>query len=209
MRWLIALVVLSLALAPLAGQTEEKQEPAKQMKVRFEARKPFSVMGLEAENAMEGNAMAEIWNKFYSLMGEIKEPVGNCCYGIHFTGEDYDPKTQKGYKYFVGMEVKESEKLPEMFMLHNVPGGDYAVFDYVGNIKGIGSAYGYIFGEWLASSGLILAKGDMFEAYDERFAADSDESVVEIWIPVQKLELKAASEDAPLKENNLKKKNSE
>ena len=197
MRWIITLIVLSLLLVPLAAQEVEKPEAMEPMKVRFEDRKPFLVMGLEVKNAMEGDAMAKAWAKFFSLMDKIPEPIGDCSYGIHFTEEDQDPMSKQGYHYFVGMEIKEAVELPETLELHKVPGGHFAVFDYVGDIAGIGAAYGYIFGEWLASSGYIPAQGEMFELYDNRFAGDSDKSVVEIWIPVQKRGLKPAPEDTP------------
>lgn len=186
MRWFITLMVLIVALTPLAAQEAEKLEAKEPMKVRFEDRKPFTVAGLVAEDAMEGEAMAEIWAKFISLKDEIPGTVDQSCYGIHFTDKDYDPKAMKGSKYFVGMEIREKVELPEGLSLHEVPGGHYAVFDYIGSINGIGKAYGYIFGEWLAASNYTPAMSDMFERYDESYAGDSDKSMVEIWIPVQK-----------------------
>ncbi len=206
MKWFITLIVLILALAPLAGQVNEKLEPMKPMKFRFEAREPFFVMGLETKNAMESEAMVDIWTKFFALKDTLPEPVGNCSYGIYYPGEDYDPTTMQGYNYFVGLEVKEPVELPENLLIHAVPGGYYAIFNYVGPISDIGNAYEYIFGEWLASSSYIPALGEMFETYDERFDGESADSVAEIWIPVQKRELKPAPEGLPLKENNPGKK---
>ncbi|HPV14273.1 MAG TPA: GyrI-like domain-containing protein [Candidatus Cloacimonadota bacterium] len=197
MRWFITLMVLIVALSPLAAQEAEKPEPKEPMKVRFEERKPFIVAGVEAENAMDSEAMAAIWAKFISLRDKIPEPVGDFCYGIHYTGKDYDPKTMKGSKYFVGMEIKEPVEMPEELLIHKVPGGYYAVFEYIGSINDIGGAYGYIFGEWLASSGFIPAMGDMFEFYGERYAGESEKSVVEIWLPVQKRAQRANPEDTP------------
>ncbi len=202
MKWFITVIVLTLALAPLTGQVDEKLEPMKPMKFRFEAREPFFVMGLEAKNAMESEAMVNIWTEFFSLKDKLPEPVGDCSYGIYYPGEDYDPMTMQGYNYFVGLEVKEPVELPENLLVHNVPGGYYAIFDYVGPINDIGRAYEYIFGDWLASSSFVPAMGEMFETYDDRFDGESAESVAEIWVPVQKRVLKEAPEDVPLMERN-------
>lgn len=197
MRWFITLMVLIVALSPLAAQEAEKPEPKEPMRIRFEWRNPFIVAGVEAENAMESEAMAAIWAKFISLRDKIPEPIGDYCYGIHYTGKDYDPKTMKGSKYFVGMEIKEPVEMPEELLIHKVPGGYYAVFEYVGSINAIGEAYGYIFGELQKTVSFIPAMSDMFEVYDERYAGDSDKSVVEIWVPVQTGAEKPIPEDTP------------
>jgi AraC family transcriptional regulator len=177
---IILLALLLLSGLCLAQATEEAQA------LRYEERGPFLVMGLEAKNAMEGNAMTRAWQDFFLIREKIPEPVGMDAYGIYYPGEEYDPDTMQGMNYFVGIEVKETVEMPKGLMLHKVPGGYYAVFDYVGKIEGIGDAYGYIYGKWMAESGMKIASEEMFEVYDERFQEDSDKSVTEIWIPVVK-----------------------
>jgi AraC family transcriptional regulator len=198
MRWIITLIVLSLLLVPLAAQEAKMPESKEPMKVRFEDRKPFLVAGLEAKNFMDGKAMADIWDKFASLVDKIPGSIADCSYGVYFTENEQNAMSMQDYRYFAGVEIEEKVELPEGLLLHEVPGGYYAVFEYVGNIEGIGAAYGYIFGEWLVTSNYTPAGGEMFEVYDERFAGDSDESVVEIWVPIQKE--KANPEDLKTKE---------
>ena len=55
-----------LAVASLMGQVVASEASKPQMKTRMEALEPFIVMGLEAQNAMEGEAMMEAWTKFFS-----------------------------------------------------------------------------------------------------------------------------------------------
>jgi len=190
----------ALAVVSLAGQAVAAEATEPLMKTRMEAREPFIVMGLEAQNALEGEAMMELWTKFFSLHEKLPEPVNNSFYGIYYPGEKFDPATMQGYNYFVGLEVKEQVELPEGLQMHKVPGGNYAVFEYVGPVQEIGKAYEYIYGEWLATTNYKPASLEMFEVYDERFQEDSKESVVEIWVPVQKPELEEAPRDAELQE---------
>jgi len=198
-RVLIFLAVV-LAVASLMGQVVASEASKPQMKTRMEALEPFIVMGLEAQNAMEGEAMMEAWTKFFSYHEKLPEPVDNNYYGIYYPGEKFDLSTMQGYNYLVGMEVKDEVKLPEGLQLHKVPGGNYAVFEYVGPIYEIGNAYEYIYGEWLATTNYKPASMEMFEVYGERFKEDSKDSVVEIWVPVQKPSLEEAPQDGDIQE---------
>lgn len=189
------LATVALTADPIAAA--EREEP---MKIRFEELKPFIAMGLENQSSMEGDGMMNVWTKFFSIQDNLPEPVGNCIYGIYYPGEKFDPATMQGLNYFVGMEVKDAVKLPEDLQMHKVAGGNYAVFEYIGDIKGIGKAYEYIYGEWLLSGNYKPSSVEMFERYDERFKEDSPESLVEIWIPVQKMEMGTAPEDAVIKD---------
>ena len=195
MRILIILAMV-LAAVSLAGQPLTTEESAQPMEIRFEDREPFILMGLEAQNAMESEAMMEVWTKFFALKEKLPEPVGDYIYAIYYPGEKFDPATMQGYNYLVGMEVLDPVELPEALQLHKVPGGHYAVFEYVGDINEIGKAYEYIYGEWMAGGDYKPSLNEMFERYDERFQYDSPKSVTEIWIPVQKASLTTEEEAA-------------
>ena len=163
-----------------ADEIEEQKFP----KPRFEKRPGFLVMGIEAEDALEGDTMMALWMDFFKIQPTIPEPVGEAIYGITYYGDDYDPQTMKGYKYLVGMEVAVEVKLPEGLVMHKVPDGYYAVFEHRGPIEKINATYEYIFGGWILDSGYKSAPQDVFEVYDARFKQDSDASVMEIWVPV-------------------------
>ena len=86
-----------LAVASLMGQVVASEASKPQMKTRMEALEPFIVMGLEAQNAMEGEAMMEAWTKFFSYYEKLPEPVDNNYYGIYYPGEKFDLSTMQGY----------------------------------------------------------------------------------------------------------------
>ncbi|MCB5224136.1 MAG: GyrI-like domain-containing protein [Candidatus Cloacimonadaceae bacterium] len=183
------LMAFAIVAVSLVAQESSIISPAPtQVKMRFEEREPFLVMGLETMGTMESDDYMEAWTKFFSLREKLPETVDNCIYGIYYPGEKFDPKTMKGNNYLVGMEVKESVELPKELKLIKAPGGYFAVFDHVGSVKDIGETYEYIFGPWLATSGYIPVGAEMYERYDERFKESSANSVIEIWVPVQKLE---------------------
>ncbi len=197
-KLVFVLLILAAFAVALVAQQITATEVAKPMKMRFEEREAFIVMGLEAQDAMGGDAMMDIWTKFFSIQDKLPEPVGNRSYGIYYPGEKYDPTTMQGHNYLVGLEVKDNIELPKDLQLHKVPGGHFAVFEYVGDINEIGKAYEYIFGEWLSSGEYKPASLEWFESYDERFKGNSKESLAEIWVPVLKLDV------SPEKEPNLK-----
>ncbi len=65
-----------------------------------------------------------------------------------------------------------------------VPAGRYAVFTHKGKVELIGHTMNYIYGFWLPGSGVELREAPDLEIYDERFNPHSDNSELDIWIPV-------------------------
>ena len=61
----------------------------------------------------------------------------------------------------------------------------YAVFTHVGSLAHIHETVGYVYGEWLPSSGYELAGTPDFELYDERFDPVKDDGELEYWVPVK------------------------
>ena len=182
----ILLLVLLICLTGIL-LAQEKNEPKKEnLEPRYEKREGFVVVGIEAVDAMEGDKMMELWTKFAEISPKIPDAVSPVEYGITYYGKDYDPETMKGYNYFVGKEVSSVDNIPEGLLMHKVPEGHYAVFEHKGLIQNIGKTYGYIFGAWMQGNGIKAAQQDVFEVYDKRFKYDSEDSILEIWVPIEK-----------------------
>ncbi len=184
MSKIMMLILLGLILTSMAFAEEAAKPDPGKPQPRFEKRPGFLVMGIEAKNAMEGDTMMKLWMDFFNIQPEIPETVDQNIYGITYYGDDYNPETMEGYSYLVGMEVISEVKMPEGLVLHKVPDGFYAVFEHHGKIEKIDATYEYIFGEWMNLSGFKSAPQDVFEMYGINFEPDSDESVMEIWVPV-------------------------
>jgi AraC family transcriptional regulator len=66
-----------------------------------------------------------------------------------------------------------------------VPAGRYAVFTHKGKLDKLEHTMSYIYGSWLPKSGEELREAADLEIYDERFKFGSDDSELDIYIPVK------------------------
>lgn len=133
----------------------------------------------------DGNRTAEVWETFSKLDGTCpaENKVSENGYEIRF----YDGNACTVH---AGVEVRGASAAPP-YKLVSLPASAYAAFDvYV--------ADGYdsendAMSEWLASNGvwrerLIDGRNACVEYYDARFQGEQAESIVEIWIPIERCE---------------------
>ena len=139
---------------------------------------------LVAGVAGEGNRTGEIWQEFIRL--EKENPLGN-----KVSDNGYEVRFYSNTKssVHVGAEVTD-DAVPEGYSVFEIPASEYASFDvYV--------ARGYdsenkAMNEWLKNNEKGFKEkilGDtqyVVEFYDERFNGESEDSIVEIWVPVEK-----------------------
>jgi AraC family transcriptional regulator len=153
---------------------------------RFESRAEFHVVGLYIEDTMESQAIMDLWINFFKNKHKISAKTGKGEYGITSMLENYDPETHMGYRYIVGTRVKNTKNVPKNMIAHTVPEAYYAIFEHHGLINSVDTTFSYIFGEWLPRSGYEVVQKDIFEYYDSRFKHNSEDSIMEIWVPVTK-----------------------
>lgn len=84
-----------------------------------------------------------------------------------------------------GTEVSEPADVPAGMTLKRVPAGRYAVFTHKGKIDRIEHTMNYIFGAWLPRSGEELREAPDLEVYGKKFKFGSDDSELEIFVPVK------------------------
>lgn len=65
-----------------------------------------------------------------------------------------------------------------------IPSGTYAMFAHKCQVEKIGLTMKYIYGSWLPKSGMRLRDAPELEIYDQRFRPGSEDSEVDIYIPV-------------------------
>lgn len=136
----------------------------------------------------DGSETAEVWRRFMKLAGEypLADKVSDDGYEVRI----FDSATGSE-RIFAGCEIKEGAAVKGdrgEYEILEMPSSEYASFDvYV--------ADGYesennAMSEWLLSNDrnyvrkLYEGKPYCIEHYDARFDGDSDESIVEIWLPV-------------------------
>lgn len=136
----------------------------------------------------DGNRTGEVWNAFEKFYSE--KPLGNV---MSMSG--YEIRVYDGSKctVYVGYSVSNKDNIDSAYSVFELPASKYASFDvYVSN--GYESENNAM-DEWLKtnSEGYSerLLNDNMHycvEFYDERFNGNEADSIVEIWIPIKKIE---------------------
>ena len=150
--------------------------------VRYEQGRPMLFAGLRRKHTFAGMShdIPRQWEDFQNL-GVLPGQVGTTAYGAICDG---DPPSQT-MEYMCAVEVQSFDGLPKELGRMRVPAVRYAVFLHEGNVASIQSTWRQIFERWLPSSGMRSANTPDFEVYDERFAGESGEGGVELWLGVQ------------------------
>ena len=132
----------------------------------------------------DGNKTHDVWQAFETLSKE--KPLDN-----KLSDNSYEIRTYDGDKctVFVGAAVTD-ENINSKYTIFTIPASKYASFDiYVAN--GYESENNAM-NEWLKtnkegfSERLLDNKHYCVEFYDERFNGNESDSIVEIWIPIEK-----------------------
>jgi len=125
-----------------------------------------------------------LWAKYVPRSQEIKSRISSADLGVCF-----DPGKEKSHPdecfYLAGTEVKSADEIPEGMMAMTIPAGQYAVFTHKGSIEKLNFTMKYIYGSWLPKSGQKLRDAPDLEIYDQRFRPDSEDSELDIYIPIQ------------------------
>lgn len=113
----------------------------------------------------------------------LNQPAGNWVkYGFTY-------KVNERYFYLSAIPF-EGKKLPDHFIVKNIPVGKYAVYSHQGKLNAIKDTFTHIYKNELPPSGLKPVANSsvdfiVFEKYDKRFHWNQSNSIIDIYIPVQ------------------------
>nr|WP_319527540.1 GyrI-like domain-containing protein [Pseudomonas laurentiana] len=148
---------------------------------RYENGRAFTIAGFgERYTQQTLQNIPALWQRFASHIGKVPGQVGHDTYGLCC-----NPDSQGGFEYIAGVEVTSTGALTQPFCWHTLAPQHYAVFEHRGAISGIGRTFERIWKEWLPGSGEEAADAPGFERYGKDFDPDSNNSVVEIWLPLK------------------------
>ena len=126
------------------------------------------------------------WGILDALSNHIKNKKAPL---IHLGVESYTAEFDKHRRWFymAAVEVTSLDEIPVQLFGKVLPANRYAVFTHKGKLPGkITETFRYIYEEWLPNSGQKQAGPYDFERYDNRFKGpENDESVIEIYVPIQ------------------------
>ena len=142
----------------------------------------FTIIGLQFRGTNENNACPKLWDKFLPRMADLQpllvEPV--TAFGVC---SDFDMKVNI-FTYTVGLEVKDSNTIPNEMVSMEIPEQEYAIFETT--LPSIMQTFEMIYKNWLPKSEYIRAGGPEFELYDTDFNPEIADSKMYIYVPVLK-----------------------
>lgn len=127
------------------------------------------------------NAPAQ-WEKFSQYLGTLPAQKNNVAYGLCNILDN-----NEGIEYICGVEVTDTDNLPDSFVYKHVPEHTYAVFIHDGHVSTLRKTLDNIAQNWAPSSGYEKPEGEnfFFERYGEKFDPITGLGDIEIWIPVK------------------------
>ncbi len=132
-----------------------------------------------------------LWDQFHRRKHEISNRLADTEIGYCEAVPANQRKHPDECFYLACTEVEAMTAVPNGMTARVIPAGRYAVFTHKGKLgdgstaERLGHTYSYIYGSWLPKSGEELRDAPDFEFYDHRFKDDSDDSEMDIFIPVR------------------------
>ena len=141
--------------------------------------------GVRRRMSFVSDRTSEIWREFRAREKEISGRIGNESYSVKVYDSGYSFANFEPAAEFDKWAAAEVSGTFEGFEMLAVPAGRYAVFIHKGTAADAPRTFGYIFGEWLPSSGYELAGRPHFEVLPAGYNPFDAEAEEEIWIPVK------------------------
>jgi predicted aldo/keto reductase-like oxidoreductase/predicted transcriptional regulator YdeE len=145
----------------------------------------FQIVGVEGIGKAESRDNAKIWAKFMELTPKI--PNRDASHGLGITIITKELLQKGETRYIASNEVTKVDEVPEGMVTETIPSQKYAVFTHIGKITNIGETYQYILGDWVNNNTRFrrvpFAPG--FEWYDQRYNQNSDESELDLYVPIE------------------------
>jgi AraC family transcriptional regulator len=153
---------------------------------RFERLPEMDLVGLTVSSYPAGHPnhdpslIPELWDFLMQLVNATQLKIDGPMYGASIMDGE-------AMSYLAGFVVDSEwtgEKFPasETWLL---PSSRYAIFEHRGKLNTLTNTLHEIFQEWLPASGFEVGPSPCLEIYGESFVDDSDDSIIEIAVPVK------------------------
>ena len=129
--------------------------------------------------------MSAWMNFFEDIKDNFDMKIYKDCFGLSENMKMIDGKV--AMDYVICMRKESFDKVPEGFVTETIPGGKYAVYTYKGKIEEekMSQFWNDIYSKWLAEEKLEPITTHAFEYYDHRWQDDSDDSELDIYVPIK------------------------
>ena len=131
--------------------------------------------------------IGKLWSSFMPGRSGITNKLSNDLISLvvyspsHFAGF----KLTNEFERWAAVEVVSFDNVPAKMETYTLPGGLYAIFNYIGSGTGISGFYQNIFNVWLPDSDYLLDDRAHVEVLGDKYRNNDPLSEEEIWIPVK------------------------
>jgi AraC family transcriptional regulator len=161
---------------------EPKFKTIKEMKIVGVSGVFISVLSPDKDNMV---VIPKLWQAYMPRRHEIKNAKSQTNLGVCFEVPADRQTRPDQCLYVAATEVTSFDNIPEGMELFTIPAGEYAVFTHKGPVETFEMTMNYIYGSWLPKSGKKLRHAPDIEFYDERFKLGSDDSELDVYIPIE------------------------
>ncbi|NUY79796.1 GyrI-like domain-containing protein [Flavobacterium sp. MAH-1] len=156
------------------------------MFLRIEEFPETRLIGKKLEMSFAHNTTFELWRSFMPRRNEIRNAHGNDLFSLQIYPANMDfSDASRTFEKWAAVAVGCDENIPENMYSLVIPPGKYAVFLHSGPASLAAVTFGYIFNEWLPTSGFTLDDRPHFEILTEKYRHDAIDSEEEVWIPIR------------------------
>ncbi len=147
----------------------------------------MTVVGVSTFVSSDNNLIPMLWERFMERCSEIKGIAKEkVMLGVSYAMQPMSEENKFSFFHLVGYIVNDTKNLPEGMTYKIIPKHKYAKFQHKGKLESLMKTYNCIYSEWLPAAPYVYdEKACEFEWYDERFIPDSDESVMDIFVPIK------------------------
>lgn len=130
----------------------------------------------------------QLWERFFARLHEIEPTEPGVFYGLCECGDSLGEPTTRPDEifYLASAPLAEGAGVSQGMTTWTSPAGTYAKFVHRGRVERIGETVSYIYGKWLPASSYESGPGPDLERYDSSFKPDSDDSILEIFVPIRR-----------------------
>jgi predicted aldo/keto reductase-like oxidoreductase/predicted transcriptional regulator YdeE len=146
----------------------------------------FQIVGVENIGKIETRNTGQVWAKFQELAPKVPNKDTSHGLGISIGSKELFKKGEN--RYIAANEVSSVDEVPEGMITETIPAQKYAVFTHSGKVSNLGETYRFIFEDWRPNNTRYnqVLFAPLFEWYDQRFDANSDDSELDLYIPIEK-----------------------
>lgn len=128
-----------------------------------------------------------LWNDFFAIANRIQsnDPDGafyGLCASPEYVGSER--KRPDEALYLAAAKVDQDASVPKNTCRWTTPAGFYAKFEHAGPVFRLGETMAYIYQKWIPNHRAEHAFSPDIERYDHRFDPFSDDSFMDIFIPI-------------------------